>query len=644
MKKNQPSDRNPFHMEFDVSTIKHLGVQMYSTLPPVIGEFVANAWDANATRVEITIPEGKIADEESEIIISDDGIGMSDMDIREKYLIVGRNRREQDESEKSPPPQCRVVMGRKGIGKFSAFGIARVIEIESAKESEVSRFIMDYDMMEKYAKDRVIAFESLQPTGTVLRGTTIKLRNVLKFKSRRIPIDQLRKKLARRFSVVGTTGDFLVFINGREISLEERDLKRLLDRDADGPYLWEFKDEKIEESTNLTVSGWIGALKRTDTKSDHIERGISILARGKLVQEPFVFDAVVGQQYALSYFVGEVHAEFVDQDEDTVATSRNELVWDSPSNVTLKHWGQQKVNKLAREWSERRSKFNEQRLMKIPLYRDFEKRAYELGNKRSIKLALDLVRQAIRKNPTAEIEDLRPIVQTSLDFLEFDKFRDISQDLAQSELSDVARILDLFREWEVIEAMEMSRVTEGRVVAIEKLQELIDTNALEVPDLHQFLKEFPWALDPRWTLVGDEVSYSDLLRQEFPESDTGIEVNRRIDFLCIREAETLVVVEIKRPASRVSSKDLRQIGDYVHFMRNCIEQSTDSDVSYKRVIGYLFCGDVVNEGIVRQDVKGLERDEIYVRKYVDLLEMVRRLHAQFIKKYDELKKLRASKQ
>lgn len=499
-------------------------------------------------------------------------------------------------------------------------------------------------MMEKYAKDRVIAFESLQPTGTVLRGTTIKLRNVLKFKSRRIPIDQLRKKLARRFSVVGTTGDFLVFMNGREISLKERDLKRLLDRDADGPYLWEFKDEKIEEHTNLTVSGWIGALKRTDTKSDHIERGISILARGKLVQEPFVFDAVVGQQYALSYFVGEVHAEFVDQDEDTVATSRNELVWDSPSNVTLKHWGQQKVNKLAREWSERRSKFNEQRLMEIPLYRDFEKRAYELGNKRSIKLALDLVRQAIRKNPTAEIEDLRPIVQTSLDFLEFDKFRDISQDLAQSELSDVARILDLFREWEVIEAMEMSRVTEGRVVAIEKLQELIDTNALEVPDLHQFLKEFPWALDPRWTLVGDEVSYSDLLRQEFPESDTGIEVNRRIDFLCIREAETLVVVEIKRPASRVSSKDLRQIGDYVHFMRNCIEQSTDSDVSYKRVIGYLFCGDVVNEGIVRQEVKGLERDEIYVRKYVDLLEMVRRLHAQFIKKYDELKKLRVPKQ
>ena len=614
---------------------------MYSTLPPVIGEFIANAWDANATSVEITIPEEKITEKESEIIIRDDGIGMSDTDIREKYLIVGRNRREQDESEESPPPQSRVVMGRKGIGKFSAFGIAKVIEIESVKDNETSRFIMDYDTMLKDADDHVIAFKPLQPTGTVSRGTTIKLRHILKFNSRRIPIGQLRRGLSRRFSIVGANDEFSVVLNGSEISPEERDLKRLLDRDAkDRLYLWEFEDERIGDNTALTVTGWIGALKRTDSKSDHIERGISILARGKLVQEPFVFDAVVGQQYALSYFIGEVHAEFVDQDEDTIATSRNQLVWDSPSNVILKDWGQRKVNKIAREWSERRSEDNERRLHDIPWYREFEKRANELGNRRAIKLALDLVRQSIRKNPTAEIEDLRPIIQTSLDFLEFDKFRDVSQDLAQSDLSDVPRILDLFREWEVIEAMEMSRVTEGRVVAIEKLQKLIDTNALEVPDLHQFLKEFPWALDPRWTLVGDEVSYSDLLRKEFPESDVDIQENRRIDFLCVREAETLVVVEIKRPASRVSSKDLRQISEYVNFMRDYIEPPTDSEVSFKRVIGYLFCGDVVNKGIVRQEIKSLERTEIYVRKYVDLLEMVRRLHAQFIKKYDELKKLR----
>ena len=76
--------KGPYRMEFDVGTIKHLGLQMYSTLPPVIGELVANGWDANATKVKITIPETPIDEQTSEIVISDDGIGMSDEDVREK--------------------------------------------------------------------------------------------------------------------------------------------------------------------------------------------------------------------------------------------------------------------------------------------------------------------------------------------------------------------------------------------------------------------------------------------------------------------------------------------------------------------------------------------------------------------------------
>ena len=114
---------HPFEMDFDIATIKHLGLQMYSTLPPVIGELVANAWDANATKVEITIPETLI-DDYSEIIIEDDGDGMSDSDLREKYLIVGRDRRESEDTERPPASDERPIMGRKGIGKFSAIGIA----------------------------------------------------------------------------------------------------------------------------------------------------------------------------------------------------------------------------------------------------------------------------------------------------------------------------------------------------------------------------------------------------------------------------------------------------------------------------------------------------------------------------------------
>jgi len=627
------SSSEPYRVYFDTYTIKHLGLQMYSTLPPVIGELVANAWDANATEVKITIPETQL-DDDSQIVICDNGIGMSDEDIREKYLIVGRDRREKDGTDQTPKLK-RKVMGRKGIGKFSAFGIARNLEVESASNGTISRFVMDYDEMLKSAQHRYAEFPPLSPTGSVTEGTKITLRRITKYRTRRIPLQPLRRGLARRFAVIGSS-DFQVVINCSPISLKERDMKRLLGKDKDqNPYLWQF-DEEIEPETGWMVSGWIGALDRTTPEADGVDRGISIMARGKLVQEPFLFNAVVGQQYALSYLVGELHAEFVDEVEDTIGTSRNVLVWDTEANEKLMEWGKRQVNKIAREWADKRQNDNLHKLDRNELYRGFKDRANEIGNERALKLADTLVRQAISKNPTAGVDELSPIIKTSLDFLEFDTFWEITQDLVGSDVDDVGKLLFLFKEWEIVEAKEMSRVTEGRIATIEKLQKLIETDALEVPTLHNFLKEFPWVIDPRWTLVADEIHYSTLLKQEFPDAEL-VENDRRIDFLCVRESTNLVVVEIKRPESRASTPELDQIRRYVSFVRDHVKGTTDPEAKYQNVVGYLLCGELVNTGEVREYRDILENSQIYVRRYGDLLDMVKRMHREFIKRYDRLK-------
>src|SRR5258707_14279654 len=97
-KAKEAASRPPFQMEFDPGTIKHLGLEMYSTLPPVIGELVSNAWDADATSVDIQIPTKTLTDK-SEIVVADNGVGMSDKTIREAYLIVGRDRRQEDKTD-----------------------------------------------------------------------------------------------------------------------------------------------------------------------------------------------------------------------------------------------------------------------------------------------------------------------------------------------------------------------------------------------------------------------------------------------------------------------------------------------------------------------------------------------------------------
>ncbi len=628
----------PFYMDFDVSTIKHLGLQMYSTLPPVVGELIANAWDANATSVQITIPETPIDELTSEIVIVDNGIGMSDGDIRRRYLIVGRDRREQEGADRTSAPFDRPIMGRKGIGKFSAFGIAKEIEIESVSDGECSRFVMNYDEMLACATRRRAEFMPLAPTGNVTSGTAITLRQIAKFKTRRISLTTLRRGLARRFATVGPTHNFDVVINGSPISVAKRDLQRLLGKDADGNrYLWRFENVEIEPDTGWKVSGWIGALDRTTPSLDGVDRGISIMARGKLVQEPFLFNAVVGQQYALSYIVGELHAEFVDELEDTIGTNRNALVWDTDANTRLMAWGKEQVNKIAREWARKRSDDNQRRLQQNDLYREFRERADGVGNKRALDLADRLVRQVVSKNPTAGVQELEPVIRTSLDFLEFDAFWEITQDLANSDVEDVGRLFTLFREWEIVEAKEMSRVTEGRIATIEKLQALIERDTLEVPTLHNFLKEFPWVIDPRWTLVDDEVRYSDVLRGRFSEPHEMPESDRRIDFLCVREGTNLVVVEIKRAQKKASDKELDQIERYVAFMRDHVQKTTDPDFLYQDVVGYLLCGDLVDTAWVRQKRQNLERSRIFVRRYADLLEMVKRVHREFIQRYGELK-------
>lgn len=628
-------------MEFDIHTIKHLGLQMYSTLPPVIGELVANAWDANATKIEIKIPETPIDEHTSEIVIADDGMGMSDHDIREKYLITGRDRREKEGSDQTRSPFNRKIMGRKGIGKFSAFGIAREIEIESVCEGEYSRFVMDYDKMLESADRRRAEFVPLSSTGNVTLGTTITLRQITKFKTRSISLAPLRRRLARRFAVVGVDSNFDIIINKSRISIEERDLQNLLDKDADGKrYLWSFEDEEIKPSTGWTISGWIGALDRTTPARDGVDRGISIMARGKLVQEPFLFNAVVGQQYALSYLVGELHAEFVDEVEDTIGTNRNALVWDTEANTCLMEWGKKQIEKIAREWAGKRSQDNERRLQQSELYHTFKERASDIGHKRALGLADKLVRQVISKNPTAGPEELEPVIQTSLDFLEFNAFWEIAHDVAEADLKDVDTLFKLFREWQIVEAKEMSRVTEGRIATIQKLQGLIERDALEVPTLHKFLKDFPWVIDPRWTLVDDEVRYSDILRREFKESRETPKIDRRIDFLCVHDGNDLAVVEIKRPGKKASTKELDQIEEYVGFMREHLAKTTDSDFGYRDATGYLLCGDVADSPKVRQRRQNLEKAGIFVRSYVDLLANVERVHKEFIDRYDELKALK----
>ena len=124
---------NKYEMHINLNILNHLGLKLYSNAPAVLAEVIANAWDADATHVDIEIADDKIT-------ITDDGHGMSETDINEKYLNVGYERR------KAEPGQTaryhRTVMGRKGIGKLSLFSIADTVEVQTVRNGEKNGFVM----------------------------------------------------------------------------------------------------------------------------------------------------------------------------------------------------------------------------------------------------------------------------------------------------------------------------------------------------------------------------------------------------------------------------------------------------------------------------------------------------------------------
>src|SRR5690606_15739837 len=128
-------ESNKLVMKFDPQTIEHLGIQMYYTLPPVISELVSNSYDADAKQVFVYLNDL----DEKTIIVQDDGHGMTYDDINSKFLKIGRNRREKTSSQLSESGE-RHVIGKKGIGKLSFFGIANTIEVETVREKKRNIF------------------------------------------------------------------------------------------------------------------------------------------------------------------------------------------------------------------------------------------------------------------------------------------------------------------------------------------------------------------------------------------------------------------------------------------------------------------------------------------------------------------------
>lgn len=105
-----------------------LGRNNFSTKESAILELVKNAYDAGAQKVTITFKKSNLNGGKMMISITDDGLGMSEKDIRNAWMHVGKSTRGYKDDSTS-----RIYAGSKGIGRFALARLGKNVQMFSKK-------------------------------------------------------------------------------------------------------------------------------------------------------------------------------------------------------------------------------------------------------------------------------------------------------------------------------------------------------------------------------------------------------------------------------------------------------------------------------------------------------------------------------
>jgi hypothetical protein len=354
--------QSPYKIRLSLSVLNLLGPNLYSNIAAVLSEIVANAWDADATKVEINI---NLANDE--ITIKDNGLGMSAQDINDKFLYIGYLKRLTKTSAYTS--SGRHVMGRKGIGKLASFSFADEFQILSNNGREKSGCLLRWqDIRKAYEQEKDYTPEILDTSLIDFKhGTLVILRGLTSEKTVSVENDEaVRRRLARRFLTIGKADKFEVEING--VSITRKDYPFY----ADAQNVWYFGDDskkylelfphakrkhKISNQidgngTTYKIRGWIASVgKPSDLHADENDK-IALYAYGKLIQEDIISELQESQAYA-EYLVGNIEADFIDADDDIdiVTSDRQRVIQDDPRYVLLRKFILPVVRRIGRDWN-----------------------------------------------------------------------------------------------------------------------------------------------------------------------------------------------------------------------------------------------------------------------------------------------------
>ncbi len=632
--------KQPLSMPVDYSmrisrlTVDKLGVKLYDKVSAVIAELIANAYDADATKVTVSAPMGKYlatrpgaddkrAGKEFNIKIVDNGIGMTPEQMQKFFLVVGAERRTDERGDESPRFQ-RKVMGRKGVGKLAPFGICKTIEVISAggkridgKDSSCSGYhtshiLLHYDDILNLSNNDPDKLYKPTPGNQDNRfleetGTQIILKN---FNYRKVPdIDTLGRQLAQRFGLESQNWQIELLDNIKRESSPtivskfnvdtmpntritfQSDHSVLL---PDGTVAHDLRAGFDHNGTPYSLSGWMAYSKKP--YKDELMAGVRIYCRGKIAAQTSIFNqraGFTGEHNIRSYLVGELHADWLDENEDLIQTDRRDILWSDELAAAFEVWGQNIVKRIGTLSRDPLRKATLQLFLETG---DVDKRihdAYPADDHKTIrKSAEELAHSFGRMISRAEAEDedstvVGELVDLSITLAPHIALTSMMKEAVADADRPLSALTSFLRTARLAELSSFGRIAEDRLKVLKRLEILKDAEETNENDLQQLIAAAPWLINPEWAPVTANQSFSSL-RKEFEkyfnkqeEQHISLsnfkEKNKRPDFVLSNQEHTVQIIEIKRPNHRLTNSEMKRIVAYHDNMDEFLEDLADTE-------------------------------------------------------------------
>lgn len=630
----EPQEKK-LYASFSGNIIEHLGIQMYQSPVAAIAEIVANAWDADADKVEINIPT--ISSPATEIVIQDDGIGMTFDQCQERFLLIGYKRRGNHNTETSPIKR-RKVLGRKGIGKFAGFGIAQIIQVETISRENGERTVFAMDVAKlasgEYVNNRqeeveVIEYHPPNLDKAKYHGTKITLKSLMLKQS--LNAENFARSMARRFAIHETTMNFQISVNGVPIPTSE-DLN-LIQFDFPQDY------NREELPSNLQVkNGWgietVGGQQvhwRIQFFKEPIDeeelRGISVFAGIKIAQTPFFFNLTGGLsgQHGQQYMTGRVIADFVDeQANDIIAPERQRINWEHLVTSDLLDWGQKLTKSLLGIWHNRRGEARKKQIEeRLGI---FSKKLSNL-KERERRTVIQAINR-IGSISTLTDEQFQELGEAVISAWENGRLRELIEEIADTEHLTADGLVNILTEADVLTALSTAEIVKTKLSAIEGLKDRIEKRELENA-VRNYISKHPWLISPEWETFAVERSLKTIIDQASKDSRMATHegFDDRVD-LTLSSGNQLLVMEFMRPGLTIDDDHLSRFMSYVNAISERL--SVNSGAELRHVTGYIIADRISKKPGMSRTIQQLQNSGMFALDWPSLLAKAQRQWTEFL--------------